>query len=398
MPFQLKDIRMSVDSYIASVSRTFKELYNQEPRLYRSPGRVNIIGEHTDYNEGFVLPAAINKAMYVAINKLEEPVVRLHSNAYNESLEQPLNNIHISDERWANYVLGVVHEFQKKGHAVRGFCMVFDGDVPIGSGLSSSAALECSTAFALNELFNLNVPREELIFIAQKAEHNFAGVMCGIMDQFASMYGKQDHCTRLDCRSMQYEYIPLQLKGYQILLLNTNVEHSLASSEYNVRRQQCEAGVAAIKQKHPHVKSLRDVDLSMLTEAKLDAETHRRCRYVIEENSRLLAACEDLKNGDLKALGQKMYRTHDGLSKEYNVSCKELDFLVDAVRNNPQVIGARMMGGGFGGCTINIVEEETVAPLVEKLSAAYEREMKLKLSSYVVGLEDGSSRIETAPA
>lgn len=386
---------MSAQHFIASVTSTYTQLHHTQPKLYRSPGRVNIIGEHTDYNNGFVLPAAINKAMYVAIGAIDEPVVRLHSVAYGENLEQPLDAIKISDKRWANYVLGVVHEFQKKWHAVKGFQMVFDGDVPIGSGLSSSAALECATAFALNDLFRLQVPKEELIFIAQKAEHNFAGVLCGIMDQFASMFGKKDHCIRLDCRSMAYEYIPLQLSGYQILLLNTNVEHSLASSEYNIRRQQCEAGVAAIQQKHPQVKSLRDVTLPMLDEAALDAETHRRCRYVIEENERLLAACEDLKGDNLKALGQKMFRTHDGLSKEYNVSCKELDFLVDAVRNHPQVVGARMMGGGFGGCTINIVQEQAVSALIEKLSAAYEQQMNLKLTPYVVALEDGSSAVST---
>ncbi len=240
--------------------------------------------------------------------------------------------------------------------------MNIEGDVPIGSGLSSSAAVECATAFALNELFQLGIEKMDLAFIGQKAEHEFARVMCGIMDQFASVFGKKDHVIRLDCQSMEYEYEPLKLEGYKILLLNTNVKHSLASTEYNTRRQQCEAGVELVKSHHPEVKTLRDVTMPMLDKyvANEDPVIYKRCKYVVEENERLLAACEDLKRGDIRSMGKRMYQTHDGLSKEYEVSCKELDFLVEAVRNNPEVLGARMMGGGFGGCTINIVKESSI--------------------------------------
>lgn len=374
----------------------FASKYNATPQIFRSPGRVNIIGEHTDYNDGFVLPAAIDKAMYVAAAATSGDIIELYSPAYNDTLQMPLSAVQKSEKAWANYVLGVVHEMQLRGHKLGGFQMVLDGDVPIGAGLSSSAALECAAGLALNHLFRLGIPDSELILIAQKAEHTYAGVRSGIMDQFASVYGKKDHCIKLDCRSMEYEYMQLKLEGYKIVLLNTNVEHSLASSEYNVRRQQCESGVAAIQKKHPQVKSLRDVTIPMLTEAAhlLDPVTFKRCRYVVEENERLLAACEDLKAGDVAALGQKMFRTHEGLSKEYEVSCKELDFLVDAVRSNTAVLGARMMGGGFGGCTINLVATNAVDELVQTVSQQYQQHLNKQLTAYVAQIGDGSSIVK----
>jgi galactokinase len=235
----------------------------------------------------------------------------------------------------------------------------------------------------------------DLAFIGQKAEHEFARVMCGIMDQFASVFGKKDHVIRLDCQSMEYEYEPLELKGYKLLLLNTNVKHSLASTEYNTRRKQCEEGVRLVQVHHPEVKSLRDVTIGMLRQYVADSNplVFKRCKYVVEEKERLLSACEDLKKGDLKALGEKMFRTHEGLSKEYEVSCKELDFLVDAVRQNPDVLGARMMGGGFGGCTINIVKEEAIQGLISSLSSSYKSAMELELTSYIVETDDGSSKV-----
>jgi galactokinase len=376
----------------------FKRKFNDQPVVVRSPGRVNIIGEHTDYNNGFVLPAAIDKAIYVAVAPRTDETIKLYSGEFDESFESSLSDLKSTDKGWPNYILGVADQLKKDNYKIRGFNLAVDGDVPIGSGLSSSAALECATGFALNEIFKLGIDRKNLAFIGQKAEHAFAGVRVGIMDQFASIFGRKDHVIKLDCQSLEYEYVPLKLEGYKILLLNTNVKHSLGSSEYNTRRAQCEQGVAWVKEDHPEVNSLRDVSMDMLhkyVEPK-DAVIYQRCKYVVEEKERLLTGCEDLKKGDLKSLGKKMFQTHDGLSKEYEVSCAELDFLVDAVRNNPAVVGARMMGGGFGGCTINIVREEAIDALVKEAAQSYQKNMGKELTAYIAEVEDGTSLLTGA--
>ncbi len=379
---------------IEKITKAFLEKYGAQPTVFRSPGRVNIIGEHTDYNEGFVLPAAINKNIYVAVSKRKDSIINLYAEDFKEGLVFDINDVERSSTQWPNYILGVVDQLQKNGCLLSGFNLLIDGDIPIGSGLSSSAAVECATAFALNEIFELGLDKIKMSFMAQKAEHTFAGVNCGIMDQFASMLGKKDHVIKLDCRSLEYEYIPFKLDGYKIVLLNTNVKHNLAASEYNIRRQQCEEGVALIKPFYPSVKSLRDINMDML--AKHVAITHpliyQRCKYVVEENIRLLAACEDLKKGNIIALGNRMYQSHIGLSTEYEVSCKELDFLVDHVKNIPAVAGARMMGGGFGGCTINIIEEDAIEKTIKEVSIAYEKAMKLPLTSYIAVIDDGASK------
>lgn len=379
-----------------NVQEHFQSQFGAQPLVVRSPGRVNIIGEHTDYNEGFVLPAAIDKAAYVAAGKREDDAVHLYSVAFKERFETRLTDLRPTEKGWPNYVLGVADQLVKRGYPVKGFNLVFDGDVPIGAGLSSSAAVECATLFALNHLSGLNLSKIEMVKIAQKAEQEFAGVMVGIMDMFASMFGKKDHLVKLDCRSIDFEYVPLQLEGIKILLLNTNVKHSLSETAYNTRRQQCEAGVALIRKQHPEVHSLRDATPAMLEQlvAPADPVIYQRCKYVVEENIRLLTGCEDLKRGDIQALGKKMFRTHDGLSKEYEVSCKELDFLVDYVRNQPAVLGARMMGGGFGGCTINLVREEAIDPLVADISKAYKASMNRELTPYVAQIEDGTSILQ----
>lgn len=376
------------------VANAFREAYGTEPLLVRSPGRVNIIGEHTDYNDGFVLPAAIDKAIYVAIGKRDDDTIKLFSREFGQSHTTTLTDVHPT-RGWANYILGVVDQIQKRGHKLGGFNLVFDGDVPIGAGLSSSAAVECATTFALNELFGLGISRKEISDIAQKAEHTYAGVRVGIMDMFASVFGKKNHVIKLDCRSLEYEYVPLNMDGVKVVLLNTNVKHSLASSEYNTRRQECEQGVAWIKEHHAEVVSLRDATLEMLDKyvAPKDAVVDKRCRYVVEEVQRLLQGCEDLRNGHLEDLGKKMFATHDGLSKQYEVSCKELDFLVDFVRNNEAVLGARMMGGGFGGCTINLVREEAIDDLVAKATKAYKEAMGMDLTAHIAQVEDGTSVI-----
>lgn len=375
----------------------FSEIYplSASPLIIRSPGRINIIGEHTDYNNGFVLPAAIDKAIYVAIAKRDDSEIHLYAGDYKQHHTLTTATVETSDKHWPNYILGVVDQIQKKGHTIGGFNLLIDGDVPLGAGLSSSAAVECATAFALNELFGLGLSKLQMVQVAQKAEHTFAGVMCGIMDQFASMFGKKDRVIQLDCRSLEYEYVPLNLEGYKIVLLNTNVKHSLSSSEYNTRRLQCEQGVELVKKHVPGVLSLRDVTMQMLHEYVLpvDELIYTRCKYVVEEIQRLLEGCKDLQHGDIEALGKKMYRTHEGLSKEYEVSCKELDFLVTAVKDNPDVVGARMMGGGFGGCTINIVKEAAIEPLIESISKKYKEKMQLDLTAYIVQIENGTGLV-----
>jgi galactokinase len=379
------------------IAEQFRKIFPDasSPLIVRSPGRINIIGEHTDYNEGFVLPAAIDKAIYVAISARNDNEIHLYAADYDETHVVTVESVAPSEKHWPNYILGVVDQLQKRGFSINGFDLAIDGDVPLGAGLSSSAAVECATAFALNELFSLQLPKRDMVLAAQKAEHVFAGVMCGIMDQFASMFGEKDHVIKLDCRSLDYEYVPLDLKGYKIVLLNTNVKHSLSSSEYNTRRQQCEQGVEWIKQYKPTVNSLRDATMQMLDEYVLpkDQLIYKRCKYVVEEIQRLLDGCNDLQRGDLQALGKKMFRTHEGLSKEYEVSCTELDILVDAVKNEPAVVGARMMGGGFGGCTINIVQEDAIEGLVEKLAETYRRQAQLDLSAYIVQVENGTEML-----
>lgn len=372
---------------------TFKRLFNAEPILVRSPGRINIIGEHTDYNGGFVMPAAIDKAIYVAISKREDDEIHLFSESYQQFDISSAKSLNKSENSWANYILGVADQLKERGYRLGGFNFYIDGDVPLGAGLSSSAAVECATGFALDQLFSLNVPKMDIALIAQKAEQTFAGVNCGIMDQFASVFGKKDQAIMLDCRSMKHIYIPLKLDGYKLLLLNTNVKHALADSAYNTRRAQCEQGVAWIREHYPNVNTLRDVDLSMLeTHVKpKDEEVFTKCSFVVKEIGRLLTAAEQLENGNLQGLGNLMFETHQGLSKDYEVSCKELDFLVEAVKPLDYVLGARMMGGGFGGCTINIVKEEKIVDLIEELSSKYLLQFGLKLDSYTVQTDNGTS-------
>jgi len=390
-----KLVSSTVKVDVEGLKQAFKNLYGVDPLLVRSPGRINIIGEHTDYNEGFVMPAAIDKAIYIGISKREDDQVHLFAKDYEQTHTVALSALAPSEKGWPNYILGVADQLQKRGYTLGGFNLYIDGDVPLGAGLSSSAAVECATAYALDQLFSLSVAQLDLALIAQKAEHVFAGVSCGIMDQFASVFGKKDHAILLDCRSMEYEYLPLDLGDYKLLLLNTNVKHSLSDSAYNERRSQCEQGVAWVKEKFPEVNSLRDVTQSMLKEC-VEPKDHNvfvKCRFVVAEIERLGRAADFLKQGNLDALGKLMLETHDGLSKDYEVSCSELDFLVDRVRDLDFVLGARMMGGGFGGCTINIVKTAYIDELIKTVSAGYLQEFGLKLDAYVVETASGTSQI-----
>jgi galactokinase len=385
-------------SLTALVEQRFNALFpGSGPLIVRSPGRVNLIGEHTDYNQGFVLPAAIDKAIYLAIGPRQDKDIHLFSIDLDQSFTCTLDLPEPAPEHWPNYPLGVVQQLQQTGRAPGGFNCVFAGDIPLGSGMSSSAALECATAFALNELFRLGIDKLSMARLSQRAENVYVGVQCGIMDQFSSMFGRRGHVIRLDCQSLDYVYFPFSLEGIRIVLLDTNVKHSLASTEYNTRRQQCESGVRLIRAQHPEVTSLRDVTAEMLDRyvAPVDELVWRRCRFIVGENARLLAATEDLVNGDLRAFGRKMFETHDGLSRDYEVSCKELDFLVDQVRDDDAVIGARMMGGGFGGCTINLVRESAIDRLVERIAPVYRSAMNREMKVYVAQIEDGTSLIHS---
>lgn len=377
------------------IRESFIERFGGHPLLVKSPGRVNLIGEHTDYNEGFVLPAAIDKTTTVALTPRADQEIHIYSYDLQALYRGSLLALEPSPMQWPDFILGVVQQLQQRDLPLRGFNMVFGGDIPMGAGMSSSAALECAVAYALNEAFSLGLDRLTMVKLAQAAENRFVGVNCGIMDMFASMFGKENHVIRLDCRSLDYEYKPFNMEGFRIVLLDTAVKHNLGSSEYNVRRRQCETGVAMISRQAERVSSLRDVDMAMLDQYVLpnDKDIYRRCRYVVEERDRLLGACEDLERGDMKAFGEKMFQTHDGLSKLYEVSCEELDFLVDAVRGNDAVLGARMMGGGFGGCTINLVKEEAVEKLIADVSARYLEHTGRLMPAYVIRIGNGTSII-----
>lgn len=381
---------------ITTLRLVFIEHFKAEPHIFRSPGRLNLIGEHTDYNEGFVLPGAIDKAIYIAIETREDEQLNWFAANFNDNYNGSISNIVFSEKGWPNYLLGVIDQLQKAGHVIKGFNCVIAGDVPTGAGMSSSAALECATIYALNTLFNLHVDKLTMVKMAQKAENSFVGVQSGIMDQFASMYGKKDHVIKLDCRSLEYEYEPFKIPDLKIVLFDTGVKHSLASTEYNMRRQECEEGVKLIQQYHPEVKSLRDATVDMLDKYVLPKNdvVYNRCLYVVQEIKRLLDGCVDLEKGDVKAFGEKMYETHEGLSKLYEVSCKELDFLVDFVKKEEAVIGARMMGGGFGGCTINLVKESAIDDLKERISKAYKDAMQIELKTYIAKIENGTEQIQ----
>lgn len=381
------------------ISSRIREIYQQQfgdPTLIvRSPGRINLIGEHTDYNLGFVLPAAIDKAIYLAIGKREDDKILLYAADLNETYTGSITAVNKSGQQWPDFILGVVKQLQKAGHLLTGFSAVVMGDVPLGAGLSSSAAVECATVFALNELFGLQLERLKMVQTAQKAENEFVGLQCGIMDPFASMFGKEGHVIRLDCRSLDFAYMPFATDAYRIVLFDTGVKHSLASSEYNLRREECEAGVRMIQRTYPQVNSLRDAAPYMVNECLQggDPIVYNRSRFVVEEINRLQEACDDLVNNDLIAFGQKMLATHDGLSQLYEVSCAEADTLVDLVRNRPDVLGARMMGGGFGGCTINLVKKESVATLIKELEELYHARFGRIPASYVVTIANGTSLV-----
>jgi len=377
---------------IQKTREQFIHLFEKEPLMVVSPGRINLIGEHTDYNDGFVLPAAIDKKIVYAVALNNTQVCNVHAVFTNETVSFSLSEVKPTPG-WINYLLGVVNQLQERGLPIQGFDCVIAGDIPVGAGMSSSAAVEGGLVAALDHLFGYGLSRMEMALIGQKAEHTFPGVKCGIMDQFANLHGKKDQVMRLDCRSLEFEYFPFSFPDYKVVLCNSMVHHSLASSEYNVRRQQCEEGVKAIQVNHPAVKSLRDASMDMLHEvrAQLPAKVYDRCNYVIAEIKRVQDATVLLKQGNLQEFGALMYATHEGLSKLYEVSCPELDFLVSLAREREEVAGARVMGGGFGGCTINLVKAEKVADYVAYIQSRYQDQYGKTPEVYVTTIEDGVS-------
>ena len=383
-----------MNAIATNVLKAFAENFSSHPAIYFSPGRINLIGEHVDYNDGFVMPAAIDKGVYYAVAENDTDTIHFYSIDFTEKFSINIADIKKADG-WKNYVLSVVNEFLLSGKPIRGFDCVFSGDIPRGAGMSSSAAVEGGLAFALNDIFNCGLNRIELAQLCQRAEHNFPNVQCGIMDQFANMNGKKDHVLLLDCGNLQHEYLPLQLTGHKIILLNSNVHHTLASGEYNKRRQQCEEGMMILKSKMT-VYSFRDItkweDL-LAYKGMMGEEVYNRCLYVVEEIHRTKKAAGYLKENNLIEFGKLMYATHAGLSNLYEVSCAELDFLVQQARLNSSVIGARMMGGGFGGCTINIVKEEAVNNFIEQCSIPYKKQFNISPEAYVVETSDGTKKI-----
>lgn len=373
------------------ITQEFADRFGGEGTLYVSPGRFNLIGEHTDYNGGFVFPGAIDKFIMADIRPNGLDVVRVYSIDIDEETAFGLNEEDAPKQSWARYIFGVCREIIKRGGVVKGFDAVFAGNVPLGAGLSSSAALESCFAFALNDMFNDNtIDKFELARIGQSTEHNYCGVNCGIMDQFASVMGQKGKLMRLDCRSMEFEYFPFAPKDYELVLVDSRVKHELADSPYNKRRQSCER-VA----KRLGIETLRDATMEMLNSIKTDitAEDYFRAKFVIEEKDRVLAVCDALMKDDYETVGKKMYETHEGLSKDYEVSCEELDYL-NEVAKECGVTGSRIMGGGFGGCTVNLVKKDLVEPFIatvkEKFNAKYGHEPRI----YPVIVSDGSRRYE----
>ncbi|MBR5728395.1 MAG: galactokinase [Muribaculaceae bacterium] len=373
------------------IKELFKARFGTEGAIYASAGRINLIGEHTDYNGGFVFPGAIDKCIMAEININGTDLVRAYSADLDDYCEFGLREEDVPDKQWARYIFGVCREIIKRGFTVKGFDTVFAGNVPLGAGLSSSAALESCFAFALNDLFNDNkIDKFELALIGQSTEHNYCGVNCGIMDQFASVFGKKDCLMRLDCRSLEHKYYPFKADGYKLVLLDSKVKHELVDSPYNKRRASCEHVAKTLG-----VETLRDADMEMLEVAKdkINEEDFMRAYYVIGEKQRVLDVCDALECGDFETVGRCMYETHHGLSKDYEVSCEELDFLNNIARECG-VTGSRIMGGGFGGCTINLVKDELYDDFIATAKAKFNEKYGHEPVVYPVIISDGAHKCE----
>ncbi len=380
---------------IKKINQVFEQRFGRASLWVKSPGRVNLIGEHTDYNDGFVFPAAIDKAIYFAMATNSKQKFRFYAYDFQEYFELDTDKLGITGTAWANYLLGVYAQFKKAGYHLEGVDCVFGGDIPMGAGLSSSAAIENGFALALNKIFDTKIGKLDMVKLAQKAEHEYAGVQCGIMDQFAIMYGKKDHALKLDTRSLDFDYANIGLKDYDLVLCDTRVKHELASSEYNTRRKECETGVMILQRYDKNIRALRDVSLELLEQHKteFDPMVYKRCIYVVKENNRVEQAFFALQNNDIQQFGELMYRSHEGLRDEFEVSCNELDLLYNIAKNSEDVVGARMMGGGFGGCTINIVKRDKLGTFSENISKAYQKATGIRPEIMVMKIDEGTSII-----
>ncbi|NUY80380.1 galactokinase [Flavobacterium sp. MAH-1] len=384
---------MKKKKLIQSVASNFLEVFKSEPEhVFLAPGRINIIGEHVDYNDGYVLPAAINKYICFAVSANDSNEINLVSQDLKDAHHFRLSDeVKPIDKMWANYMLGVFSQLKERGSRLQGFNVVFASNIPMGAGLSSSAALECGFGYMLNKLFNLGLSKKEIALIGQKSEHTFAGVNCGIMDQYASVFGKEDHVFKLDCTTLEHDYHTARFDEYSVFLMDSKVKHTHLTSGYNDRRREATEGLEILKTKYPEVRTFRDLTVEQVETHKeeLGDVRFRRCHFVVGEIRRVLDAVDALEASDFKKLGKLMTETHNGLSKEYEVSCEEIDFLVEATQNEPEILGSRMMGGGFGGCSINLVKKSAEKEVINRLSEAYQKEFDIEPAVYKVKISDG---------
>lgn len=382
------------DILIKKTTAFFEDTFGTVPeKIVLSPGRINIIGEHIDYNDGYVLPAAIDKIICFAFEKNNTNTSRVIAIDLNDEFEIDVTaEVKLDDNDWTNYIRGVVNQLKINGFQLEGVNCVFSSNIPVGSGLSSSAALECGFLFGMNDLFNLNIKPIDIALLGQKAEH-WVGIKCGIMDQFSSVMGLEDKVIKIDCRTLEYTYHDANFSDYSLVLFDSNVKHSLMTSAYNERRQQCEEGIAIVKANFPEIKSFRDCTEQTIIDLKdkMSHDVFRRSLFVVKEINRVIQACEALDNGKIELLGELMFATHDGLSKDYEVSCEELDLLVDLAKEETAVIGSRLMGGGFGGCTINLVKKGQEQQIKDKFSKLYTEAFGIELKIYDVKVSNGTS-------
>ena len=372
----------------------FEQTFGSSPeKIVLSPGRINIIGEHIDYNDGFVLPAAIDKIICFAFEKNNTNKAKIIAIDLDDEFQIDINDeVKLNDKGWTNYLRGVINQLKSNGYTFEGFNCVFSSNIPIGSGLSSSAALECGFLFGINELFHLNIKPVNIALMGQSAEH-WVGINCGIMDQFSSVMGLENKVIKIDCRTLEYEYHDANFSDYSLILFDSNVKHDLMTSAYNLRRQQCEEGIAILKSNFPEINSFRNCKEEDVLSLKdiMTNDVFKRSLFAVKEIKRVSLACEALDNGDIETLGQLMFETHEGLSKDYEVSCAELDMIVDTLKKEEAVVGSRLMGGGFGGCTINLIKKGNEEEIKRKLSALYMDTFGIELKIYDVKISNGTS-------
>jgi galactokinase len=382
------------DILINKTTSFFQEFFGAESeKIVLSPGRINIIGEHVDYNDGYVLPAAIDKIICFAFKKNNSNISKIIAIDLDDKFEINLNDeVKLDDKVWTNYLRGVINQLKINGFKFEGFDCVFSSNIPVGSGLSSSAALECGFLFGINELFDLKIKPIDIALMGQKSEH-WVGINCGIMDQFSSVMGQENKVIKIDCRTLEYEYHNADFNDYSLILFDSNVKHSLMTSAYNERRKQCEEGIAIIKKNYPKINSFRDCTENQVISLKdkMSKDVFKRSLFAVKEIKRVTLACEALDKGDIKTLGKLMFETHEGLSVDYEVSCTELDMIVDTLKKEEAVVGSRLMGGGFGGCTINLIKKGHEERIKKQLSALYLDAFGIELKIYDVKISNGTS-------